>query len=185
MKDLIVKGVSVGKRLVCFILLFIYGSFCGTLFAGPGKEDLKLKKPYRISGQIIEENDESFQFERKGRYALEISIKNKSRKTITCFTVLVYVSLFEDEESTSYAGFDEDYDFGRSDFADGLNQFVFRVEEEVGGDERGVFIFPLELEAFSDYLSDDYRDIRYEIDFIYVSEIEYEDGEKWFYKGGS
>ena len=55
----------------------------------------------------------------------------------------------------------------------------------MGGDERGVFIFPLELEAFSDYLSDDYRDIRYEIDFIYVSEIEYEDGEKWFYKGGS
>ena len=78
------------KRGVCFFMLFVLGSFCGSLFpnlfAGQGKQgelDFKLKKPYRISAQVS--NDCS---------GIEICLKNKSKKDIVCFTVVVYCSNF-------------------------------------------------------------------------------------------
>lgn len=179
------------KRGVCFFMLFVLGSFCGSLFAnlfaGPGKQgelDFKLKKPYRISAQVS--NDCS---------GIEICLKNKSKKDIVCFTVVVYVSADEGDEGAGYgAGYEweeGDYDFGGGDesvgygWGDGvLHQFVWRVEERVGGNERVVFVYPLEPESLFGFSDDeDYMGIQYEIDFIYITEIEYEDGEKWFYKG--
>ena len=192
------------KRGVCFFMLFVLGSFCGSLFAkpfislfanlfaGPGEQrelDFKLQKPYRISAQVS--NDCT---------GIEICLKNKSKKDIVCFTVVVYVSVDEGDEGAGYgadygAGYEwgeGDYDFGGSDDGSasygwgdsGLHQFVWRVEERVGGNERVVFVYPLELEGLFVFLDDeDYTGIQYEIDFIYISEIEYEDGEKWFYKG--
>ena len=193
------------KRGVCFILLFVLGSFCGSLFAnpfaslfanlfaGPGEQgelDFKLKKPYRISAQVS--NDCT---------GIEICLKNKSKKDIVCFTVVVYVSVDEGDEGAGYgadygAGYEwgeGDYDFGGSDDGSasygwgdgGIHQFVWRVEERVGGNERVVFVYPLESEGLFGFLDDeDYTGIQYEIDFIYISEIEYADGEKWVYKGG-
>lgn len=189
------------KRGVCFFMLFVLGSFCGSLFAslfanlfaGPGEQrelDFKLQKPYRISAQVS--NDCT---------GIEICLKNKSKKDIVCFTVVVYVSVDEGDEGAGYgadygAGYEwgeGDYDFGGSDDGSasygwgdgGLHQFVWRVEERVGGNERVVFVYPLESEGLFDFSDDeDYTGIHYEIDFIYITEIEYEDGEKWVYKGG-
>ncbi len=196
------------KRGVCFFMLFVLGSFCGSLFANPftslfanlfaglgkqGELDVKLKKPYRNSAQVS--NDCS---------GIEICLKNKSKKDIVCFTVVVYVSVDEsadygadyaaDYDADYGAGFergDGDYDFGGGDesagygWGDGvLHQFVWRVEERVGGNERVVFVYPLEPESLFGFSDDEgYTGIQYEIDFIYISEIEYTDGEKWFYKG--
>ena len=188
------------KRGVCFFMLFVLGSFYGSLFASlfanlftePGEQrelDFKLQKSYRISAQVS--NDCT---------GIEICLKNKSKKDIVCFTVVVYVSVDEGDEGAGYgadygAGYEwgeGDYDFGGSDDGSasygwgdsGLHQFVWRVEERVGGNERVVFVYPLELEGLFVFLDDeDYTGIQYEIDFIYISEIEYEDGEKWFYKG--
>jgi hypothetical protein len=189
-------------------MLFVLGSFCGSLFANPftslfanlfaglgkqGELDVKLKKPYRNSAQVS--NDCS---------GIEICLKNKSKKDIVCFTVVVYVSVDEsadygadyaaDYDADYGAGFergDGDYDFGGGDesagygWGDGvLHQFVWRVEERVGGNERVVFVYPLEPESLFGFSDDEgYTGIQYEIDFIYISEIEYTDGEKWFYKG--
>ncbi len=207
------------KRGVCFFMLFVLGSFCGSLFAslfanlftGPGEQrelDFKLQKPYRISAQVS--NDCT---------GIEICLKNKSKKDIVCFTVVVYVSVDEGDEgagygadygagyewgegdydfdgsddgSASYGWGEGDYDFDGSDDGSasygwgdgGLHQFVWRVEERVGGNERVVFVYPLESEGLFDFSDDeDYTGIQCEIDFIYITEIEYEDGEKWFYKG--
>ena len=187
------------KRGICFFMLFVLGSFYGSLFAslfanlftGPGEQrelDFKLQKPYRISAQVS--NDCT---------GIEICLKNKSKKDIVCFTVVVYVSVDEGAENeradygAGYEWGEGDYDFGGSDdgsasygWGDGvLHQFVWRVEERVGGNERVVFVYPLEPEGLFDFSDDeDYTGIQYEIDFIYISEIEYADGEKWVYKGG-
>lgn len=191
-KGLVVKRLIVKRRAVCFILLFIFGSFSSSLFAVPGKAELKSKKPYRISGQIS--NDYS---------GVEICLKNKSCKAVARFTLVVYVSVYDENEDAGWGGFDGlDELYGSNDFGGddseagyeldgglltgGLQRFVLRVEERVGGNDRGDFVFPLELEKLSGYFNDEgYRDLSYEIEFIYISEIEYEDGEKWFYKGGN
>lgn len=192
MKRGIVKRLIVKRRVACFILLFVFSIFCGSLFAWSGKVELKSKKPYRISGQI-----------RNDYKSVEFYLKNKSCKVITSFTVHIYVSVYDENEDAGWGGFDGlDELYGSNDFGGddseagyeldgglltgGLQRFVLRVEERVGGNDRGDFVFPLELEKLSGYFNDEgYRDLSYEIEFIYISEIEYEDGEKWFYKGGN
>lgn len=142
-------------------------------------------KPYRISGQILEDYDDFFKggeggIREAGGGAVKIFFKNKSRKAVSSFTAVVFVSLGQDDSGYSGEYGDSDY---YDDFYGGLYRFVLPVEERVGGNERGVFIYPLDLDLFPDFLADDYTELNYEIDFIYVSQIEYEDGEKWVYKG--
>ena len=50
----------------------------------------------------------------------------------------------------------------------GSRVFELRIEEKVGGYDKGVFMYPLGVSSAFDY----------EIDFIYVEEIRYVDDEK-------
>ena len=120
------------------------------------------KKPYKISGEIVyeQQNDDS------DDVFVELCFKNKSDRAVISFSAAVYVSVSSDYEELFEYGFEESE---AEDYVDyGNRVFNFSIEERVGGNGKEIFVCPL---GFSSVLN-------YEIDFIYVTEIMYEDDEK-------
>lgn len=126
------------------------------------KLSARSKKPYRISGDFIyeQQNDDS------DNVFVELCFKNKSDKAVISFSAAVYVSVSSDYEEVYDYSFD---DSESEDFVDYGNRiFNIKIEEKVGGNGKGIFAYPLGLSSA----------LNYEIDFIYVTEIVYEDDEK-------
>ena len=143
---------------------FIFVCLIEVLFSF--KLSARTKKPYRISGEIIYEQ----QSDADDEVFIELCFKNKSSKVVAGFTTVVYVSVRADYEEAADAV--ETWDVvetWETEFVEfGSHVFELKVEERVGGNDKGVFIYPLSVSSAFDY----------EIDFIYVTEIKYIDDEK-------
>lgn len=164
------------KYFLLVFVCFIFFSIKSVLFA-------KRMHPYRISANIIEDN------ENKDSIDAEIVFKNTNKNDIKSFNVVLFVSVYaEDNEDSGcdyYEGFEYYDDFAEYEEYGGVNsnsaifKFVFSVEEGVGGNDEGIFVYPLDFSTQS--FSYDYVDVRYEIDFIFASQIVYDNGEMWIY----
>ena len=125
------------------------------------KLSARSKKPYRISGEIVyeQQNNDDVVF-------VELCFKNKSDKAVISFSASIYVSVSSDyEESYDYSS----DDIESEDFVDYGNRiFNIKIEERVGGNGKGIFVCSLGLSS----------SLNYEIDFIYITEIVYENDEK-------
>ena len=149
-------------KLFAFIWLFEAGC-CFKLYARP-------KKAYKISAEIISEyqNDDS------DDVFVELCFKNKSNKAVLGFSADVYISVSHNYEDDFDYNYDDGYDNYYSDSNEndsveyGNYVFNIKIDERVDSNDKEVFIYPLGMSSAYDY----------EIDFIYVNEIVYEDSDK-------
>ena len=107
--------------------------------------------PYLIEGKIV--TDESEKYENIG---FEGALYNKSSKSLSSFTFVFF-------------GFDED---GNSPLLE-KNNVVLKVEDDISSGTKYEFCISLDdlfpLVSIADY----------EVEYLYVSRLEYSDGSEW------
>ena len=110
------------------------------------------KLPYAISG-MVNENEEGL----SGQKTMELSFDNLSKKEISSFTTVMFVF---DQEGNSVLK--------------NKNSLVLKFEERVLPGEN------LTVSVLLDSYVYDTEDEYYEIEYLYVSIIEYCDGSYWY-----
>ena len=110
------------------------------------------KLPYAISG-MVNENEEGFSEQK----TMELSFDNLSKKEISSFTTVMFVF---DQEGNSVLK--------------NKNSLVLKFEERVLPGEN------LTVSVLLDSYVYDTEDEYYEIEYLYVSIIEYCDGSYWY-----